>query len=241
MEKIIKGKSKNTIKNYKSTLRKFIRITGKKIEKASIEDVNKFLEKLKEEMEPSSVARHAYAIKYFLKMMGKYDVASKIEVDHIQKLPPTLTEKEIEKLIKAIESIDEYIVFTLGYFLGLKASEVAGIKIEDIDFTERKIKIRERVLHIPSHVIEPLKRWIQSNNLTTYLFEENGRKVSPERISSIFRKLAERAGINAAFHSLRNTRIYEMIDEKNAEEIMKFAGFKSIVSVARFYVLKEKR
>jgi len=128
MEIIIKGKSKNTVKNYKSTLRKFVRITGKNIEEASIEDVNKFIETLEKEMEPSSVARHAYAIKCFLKMVGKYNIAGKIEINYMPKPPPILTEKEIEKLIKAIEGIDEYIVFALGYFLGLKASEVAGLK-----------------------------------------------------------------------------------------------------------------
>ena len=120
MEKIIGGKSKNTVKNYRSTLRKFVRITGKKIEEASIEDVQKFLEKLKKEMEPSSVTRHAYALKYFLRMVGKYDVASKIEIDYVQKLPPILSKEEIGRLMGAIGSIKEYIVFTLGYFLGMK-------------------------------------------------------------------------------------------------------------------------
>jgi len=87
-----------------------------------------------------------------------------------------------------------------------------------------------------------LKRWTQDNDSTIYLFEENGRKVSPDYISAIFRKLANKAGVNATFHSLRNTRIYEMIaNGKSAEEIMKFAGFKSIASLARFCVLKEGR
>lgn len=241
MEKIIKGKSKNTVKNYRSTLRKFVRITGKKIEEASIEDVKKFLETLKERMELSSVARHAYAIKYFLKMAGKYDVAGKIEINYMPKLPPILNEKEIERLTKAIERVDEHIIFALGYFLGMKASEIADVKIEDIDFSGCKIKIRERIFQIPSHIIELLKRWIRDNNSIIYLFEENGRKVLPEYISLIFRKLAERAGIDVTFHSLRNTRIYEMTKEgRSVKEIMEFAGFRSIASLARFYVLKEK-
>ncbi len=242
MEKIIGGKSKNTVKNYRSTLRKFVRTTGEKIEKASIEDVNKFLEKLKEEMEPSSVARHAYALKYFLRMTGKYDVANKIEIDYVQKLPRILSTGELEKLIKAIETLEEYIVFSLGYFLAMKASEIADIKIRDIDFDRHKIKVGKRILPIPLYIIESLKMWAKENSSIIYLFEGNRREVSPDYISAIFRKLAGKAGVNASFHSLRNTRIYELIEEgRSAKEIMEFAGFKSIASLARFYVLKEKR
>lgn len=241
MEIIIKGKSKNTVKNYKSTLRKFIRITGKKIEEASINDIKKFLEKLKKEMEPSSVARHAYALKYFLQMAGKYDIASKIEINYVPKLPRVLNTKELERLIKAIESLEEYIVFGLGYFLAMKPSEIADIKIRDIDFIGDKLRTKNRTLHIPSFILNSLKIWIEVKNPIIYLFEENGEKVLPEYISAIFRKLAEKANVNATFHSLRNTRIYEMIEDgKNAEEILKVAGFKSIASLARLYVLKEK-
>lgn len=139
-------------------------------------------------------------------------------------------------------ALEEHIVFGLGYFLGMKASEIADLKIQDIDFIGVKIKVRNRILKIPTFLLDAIKNLISDKQLFIYLFEENGRKVSPDYISAIFRKLAEKTGVNATFYSLRNTRIYEMIEEgRNAEEIMKFAGFKSVASLTRFYILKENK
>ncbi len=239
---IIKGKSKNTVKNYKSTYRKFVRVTGKKIEEASIEDIKKFLEALKKDMEPSSVARHAYAIRYFLKMVEKYDIADKIEIDYEQKLPRILSREELERLIEAIESLEEYLVFSLGYLLAMKPSEIANMKISDIDFTGRKIKAGNRTLHITPLLLEILEIWIEKEDPIVYLFENDGKKVLPEHVSAIFRGLANRAGVDATFYSLRNTRIYEMIQNgKNTEEIIEFARFKNIISLARFYVIVKNK
>ena len=148
-KKLLKDKSKNTVKNYISTWKKFQKFTGKNIENTDLEDVNNFLKYLRQNLKDSSVARHAYALKYLLRVIGKYKIANRIEVNYKQNLPHILDRKEITKIFDSIGSKEEYILFHLAYSLALKTSEIANINVKDIDFRNNKLRIKgknERIL-----------------------------------------------------------------------------------------------
>ena len=80
-----------------------------------------------------------------------------------QKLPNVITEKEFIQLMKACKNKKHKLAFSLGFFCGLRISEVLKLTPDDIDYNREMIFIRQgkgkkdRYVPIP----KPLRRGLK--------------------------------------------------------------------------------
>lgn len=129
-----------------------------------------------------------------------------------------LNEDQIKLLIKHAEKLRDKVIIKLFAYCGLRRFELAKIKIEEIDFETRKIRILgkkniDRLATIFSDQLnEDIKLYVQyvlNNQKTGYLFpavsslNENGH-ITPTQINRIVAKAGQRAQINNPIPELKN-------------------------------------
>lgn len=60
-----------------------------------------------------------------------------------RKIPETLTEEEFLQVIKATKKLHHKVAFSLGFYQGMRISEIVKLKVEDIDKGQKIIRIKQ--------------------------------------------------------------------------------------------------
>ncbi len=175
------GLSKNTLLAYKNDLLKFfgfMKTWGLDHPKdVNAEHLNIFMSSEKERgMSVNSICRGLVAIKQFYKFLileGKQnrDLTSVIDSPRLWKrLPGVLHWKEVEKLLAITPSpsplsLRNKALLEVLYATGARASEVATLKLKDVDLDYGYIRCKgkgnkERIVPLGSHAIECLKKYL---------------------------------------------------------------------------------
>ena len=222
--------SPNTVEAYMhdlNTLLGYLETSSIDYKEATLEDFKSFVEALsKIGISARSRARIISGIKAFYKYcvidrILKTDPTELLELPKIpQYLPSILSIQEIEKMIDAIDltEVDKYSKLNLGdrnramleilYGSGVRVSELVGMRISDINLTERFVKImgkgsKERLVPLSEAAIGAIKNWMIARNVIDikhkqedFLFlNRRGSHMSREMVFIIIKKLAEKAGI----------------------------------------------
>lgn len=216
-EKFIKESnySQNTIKTYITIITNFNNYLETQ---KYIYNKNEFIAIFKEYIEnlnlsPSYEYLIIVVIKKFLKS-NNIDFLDSITPKKVKQTPIFLTPQEIKKLLNItwdenteseyhiITKIRDKLIITLLYSPGLKVSELINLTIDNINFKEQIITIKNK----------NTKRSVLIDNDTQYLIKEylnrkeeqnsylitnkKGNQLTPRYIQLMIKKYAEKAGIN---------------------------------------------
>lgn len=106
---------------------------------------------------------------------------------------------------------------------GLRLSEVAGLKIDDVEFGERKGKLKVlgkgrkyREIPLNSDMRKILSQYLEKRKHIDcdFLFTTStGKPLQPNSIYRLVKRYAERAGIELHPHMLRHTFAQTLIDK----------------------------
>jgi integrase/recombinase XerD len=130
-------------------------------------------------------------------------------------LPVVLTQQEINELIKATEQVSDRFwairaraIIEVAYGAGLRISELLNLKVSDINFNERFVRVmgkrtKERIVPLGKPAINALKEYLiitrphySRNRVTPYLFiNQRGRKLSRMGAWKIIRNCVNITGI----------------------------------------------
>ena len=229
-----KSLSENTIKNYfrdlidyfnylnQNNLSAFKSIKPEHIRKMLSFLIDKGFSKL-------SISRKISAIKSYITFLEKFNYSSDnySELITIPKktriLPKVMTEKEINQLIKHVEintkkNLRDDALIELLYSTGLRVSEVANLKIGDINFEKSEIKIlgkgnKQRVVIFNNRSKEKIIKYLKNDKRlislnTGALFQNKFKQsLSPRSIQRLLKKYLNFSGINSKYstHTLRHT------------------------------------
>ena len=155
--KNIRRYSEHTIRNYRIDLFQFIRYLYKSnsnllILEVETDSIKEFLFSLHaKKFSDKSIARKVATLKSIFNYMSKNNIVDKNILQGIKtpkvskKLPHLLSENEVQRLL-SIELSDDRIIMEicileLFYATGMRISELARIKTQDINFEEKTIKI----------------------------------------------------------------------------------------------------
>ena len=141
--------------------------------------------------------------------------------------------------------VDKYSKLNLGnrnkamleilYGSGVRVSELVGMRISDINLTERFVKImgkgsKERLVPLSEAAIGAITNWMIARNVIDikhrqedFLFlNRRGSRMSREMVFMIIKKLAEKAGIvkNISPHTFRHSFATHML-ENGANPLMR--------------------
>lgn len=105
-------------------------------------------------------------------------------------------------------------MISLGYACGLRVSEVANIKVADLDIDELVVHIKgakgkkDRISVLPEKLQDALRNIIAGKNGDEFVFVSNrGGKLTTASLQKTFRQSLAKAKVNkpATFHSLRHS------------------------------------
>jgi len=229
--------AENTIFAYDADIKEFFDFINieriKKLDEISEEDILNFVIELNQKQNSNrSIARKISSLRTYFKFLLKIEQVSVNPLSNFEgpnyekKLPDFLTLEEIELLTKINDKSDprevrDCCIIELLYSCGLRASELCNLKIGDISFEGKIIRVlgkgnKYRIVPIGNIAFKMLeyyfkfcRRALSSKSLTTdYVFiSKMGKRLSRISIWEIVKKRALKNNIkkNIYPHTLRHS------------------------------------
>lgn len=214
--KFEKRLSENTVVSYETDLDQFFSFykehsTSQEIEKVDKRTIRSWIVKLSlSNLSAKSINRKIASLKSFFKFLVKRDLIKKNPSSHInslktdQKIPSFIKERDINFLFKNIDTKEDFtgqrdlLILELLYGTGIRISELINIKISDINFTKKEIKVigkrnKERIIPLHNNAIYQTKKYLKLAEKEGYknqylLFTKKGEKIYPMLINRIVKK-----------------------------------------------------
>ena len=254
----------HTIRAYKNDLNQYLEFLSKKklsLLNSKTKDIQSYLSKLgKKHISSTSMARKLASIKSLYKYLANNKIISvnisrPIKSPKIPKrLPNFLTVKEIKNLLDypygdSIKDLRDRLVLELFYATGIRISELVKIKIRDIDFENKLIKIKgkgnkERFVIFGDGMMMILNEYVDKKSAkalsgTEFLFPGRFNKnnlstsISTRTIFSIAKKYIRNISNNEKLspHSIRHSFATHLLDNgANVMSVKELLGHSSLSS-----------
>ncbi len=220
------GYSIKTEKTYTHYLKDLAKITGKKLTQITKKDII-FYENYMRNKTPPITTRSLKSIRtafksFFETYLNKYDVLPKDRIRMKKGFSPNtkaLTGKQLLNIFKHTPNIQVKAIFGLGYYAGLRVSEVCNLKEKDLDFLEKKIIItqgkgnKDAEIRMFKPLEEILKKYLKSSYFLgkKALFEFHSKKglipFYEKKIERIVLEVFTNAGVmnKTGFHTFRHS------------------------------------
>lgn len=217
-----------TIKNYQLDLTDFFKYVDKSnIDFLSIENIHvrgylKYLDTCN--LKNSTISRRISALRTFYNyLLEKGFVKSNIFLNVKnpkleKKLPNYLNYTEIEELLASIdtrtdEGLERRLLIEMFYSTGCRVGEMVNVKISDIDFYNKTIKVmgkgsKERIVYYGDYASKYLEDYLKNKDKKGYLFtNKRGEKLTIEEVEYIVRDIMKHISIKTHVtpHTLRHT------------------------------------
>lgn len=140
-------------------------------------------------------------------------------------LPKVLGEDELEKLFRALENIKHKAMLFAAYSAGLRVSEIAALKLKDIDSGRMQILVeqakgkKDRYVTLSPVLLDILRAYIKKYKPRprVYLFEseQTGSAYPSRTIQRIFQLAKAKSGISKSvgIHSLRHSFATHLLEK----------------------------
>jgi len=178
-----------------------------------------------------------------------------------KKEQPTITKEQLEMIIEEMikpPSINAphkkdsqfyrysyAVALYIGYYMGLRVSEVFGLSRDDIDFDKNLIYVHQRIeyhqkrvkdiyltdqlktssstayLPMPKALREVLLKWLNYHDFQAVICNSKGEYMSPQNLYPVLRKITKQLNIDFRFHTLRHTYTTNLINKKINPSIVK--------------------
>ncbi len=162
-------------------------------------------------LKQKTIAKKLSAIRSFTEYLNTQGEHITLKADESIKVPKTLP-KPIphEHIMEALEKAEpkERLIVTMLYTLGLRISELAGLKMSDIG--QEWIRVvgkgnKQRDLPLLGTTAKLLNKYVEENHPKQYLFEENSRKLSENSLRYTITKVFKRVALKVTPHQLRHS------------------------------------
>ncbi len=217
----IKNYSQKTVLTYQISLDKIFEISEVFEENGIwILDINKFRLASAKNLKTKTISKDLSALKSFAKYLRE---TKKLKIKVIGANTPR-TPKTLPKPIN-FESISDVLcvcneeqkmIIELIYALGLRVSEIAKMRLEDISNGWVNIfgkGSKQRQIPLLPNIEEKLKQYIKIRNPKIYIFEKNGEPFSVSQFQYRVKKSFAQLGIDASPHKLRHSFATHLLNE----------------------------
>ena len=215
---------------------------------------------LKYGLDTTSVARKLSSLKSFFKGLKRIGLVSDNPADVIKtpkkkkRLPAFLTYEQVEDCMK-IEDPRDSAIMELLYSCGLRASELTGLNVDDVDIHQEEVRVmgkggKERILPLGRRAREAITRYLRSRKSTDtggerpLFLNYRGGRLTTRSLQRIVRKhmlsVARAAGTNPHIfrHSFATHLLERGADLRSVQELL---GHASLSTVQIYTHLTTKR
>ncbi len=220
--------SELTIKSYQLDLTDFFGyIESKKINYLTITnyDVRGYLKYLDScNLKNSTISRRISTLRTFYNYLVDENIVENNVFHNVKnpklekKLPNYLNYNEMEELLESIdisttEGLEKRLLIEMFYSTGCRVSEMINVKISDIDFTNKTIRImgkgsKERIVYFGDYASKYLDNYISKVKCDKYLFtNKKGEKLTINEVEQIVKDIMKHISIKTHVtpHTLRHT------------------------------------
>lgn len=243
--------SELTIKSYQLDLTDFFRyIESKKINYLTITnyDVRGYLKYLDScNLKNSTISRRISTLRTFYNYLVDENIVENNVFHNVKnpklekKLPNYLNYNEMEELLESIdisttEGLEKRLLIEMFYSTGCRVSEMINVKISDIDFTNKTIRImgkgsKERIVYFGDYASKYLDNYISKVKCDKYLFtNKKGEKLTINEVEQIVKDIMKHISIKTHVtpHTLRHTFATHLLnngaDIKTVQELLGHAN-----------------
>lgn len=217
-----------TIKNYQLDLTDFFKYVNKSnidflnIKNTHVRGYLKYLDTCN--LKNTTISRRISALRTFYNyLLEKGFVKSNIFLNVKnpkleKKLPNYLNYTEIEELLASIDTsnsggLERRLLVEMFYSTGCRVGEMVNVKISDIDFYNKTIKVmgkgsKERIVYYGDYASKYLEDYLKNKDKKGYLFtNKRGEKLTIEEVEYIVRDIMKHISIKTHVtpHTLRHT------------------------------------
>jgi integrase/recombinase XerD len=217
----------------------------------SVRDFGHYLVHLRDEnLSPPSVARHLVALKMFYRFLRLEEHTTESTVELLsspalwERIPQVLSPESVEKLLAAPQAMERFYlrdraILELMYATGSRASEVVGLKLDDVYLDSSFIKCfgkgnKQRVVPLGKPAVKALQEYLNEQrpklaraNDTPWVFiSRGGKALTREMLWILVKKYVRRAGLNMRVspHTLRHSFATHMLsggaDLRTVQELL---------------------
>jgi integrase/recombinase XerD len=214
----VRNMSPATQRSYVSAVSKFSRYFGKSPERLSLEDVRAFqVHLVSTGISWTSLNQIVCALRFFYGVtLGEADVPERIPyAREPRKLPVVLSADEVVLFLESVSSLKSRAALTTAYAAGLRASEVAGLRVADIDSARGVILVRhgkgakDRNVMLSAQLLGILRAYWRLARPTIYLFPGRDKEhpIDPTVLHAACRSAVKAAGLTkrVTLHTLRHS------------------------------------
>jgi site-specific recombinase XerD len=163
-------------------------------------------------------------------------------------LPNIMSQQEVAQLFAAPLSLKEYCVIGLLYGSGLRISEVAALRIQDIDSAAKRIKVvqgkgaKDRFTLLAGNLLDKLRQYyVAAKRPKEYLFTspQTGRAFHPRSMQLVVSGAMQKAGFTPkgyTAHTLRHSFATHMLDNGSNIHVIKTLLGHSQLSTTMVYL-----
>ena len=217
-----------TIKNYQLDLTDFFKYVNKSnidffnIKNTHVRGYLKYLDTCN--LKNTTISRRISALRTFYnylleKGLVKSNIFLNVKNPKLEKkLPNYLNYTEIEELLASIdtktdEGLERRLLIEMFYSTGCRVGEMVNVKISDIDFSSKTIKVmgkgsKERIVYYGDYASKYLEDYLKNKDKKGYLFtNKRGEKLTIEEVEYIVRDIMKHISIKTHVtpHTLRHT------------------------------------
>jgi len=197
----------------------------------------------------------AQSISFFFRHVLKlpYVVPSIIYPRTASKLPPVMSPQEIKTLIDSIKNIKHRTVVMLLYSTGMRLSEIAALKITDIDSKNMLIKVvqgkgaKDRFTILSQQVLQELRAYYIIYKPKEFLFNgyRPGKPLSARMIEHLVQKSLLQVGLkskNYTVHTIRHSFATHLVDNgTDLHTVKELLGHSALETTMRYMHLSTTR
>lgn len=208
----VRGYSETSIITYEIALRQMMKVSHFYEEDGlTILDITPFRFEIVKNHK-KTIVKKLSAIRSFMKYLDdQRQVPVKLRGDESIKVPQSLPKPIEERYISEVldkANLEEKVLISMLYGLGLRISELSLLKLEDIKGQWVQIhgkgnKVRE--LPLLPRLQKLIKVYVREKNPKTYLFEKGNAPMNAAQLRYILIKLFKEAGLKVTPHQLRHS------------------------------------
>ena len=235
--------SANTIRNYTKEFNLFLRITNYQNPDLLTEaQIVRHLARLTEKgLSPSKLNMLINALKYYFRTVLKRD-GFELRLPRPRKeyrLPSVLSMEECIRIFSHVDNPKHKLLLLLGYGAGMRRSEIASLKWQDILFDEHKIHIKQtkgnkdRVVMLPFSIVAYLRnyRTLYPSDDWVFTGQYKGEALSGSTVQAVMKQAVTKAGLEkkATVHTLRHSFATHLLESgTDIRYIQQLLGHSSI-------------
>ena len=250
--------SEATTRRYLRFVERFAQHFGKSPDKLGpdhLRSYQAYLLKVRK-LDPGTVENHVAALRFFfIRTLNRHEFRQFLPYPKVQrKLPNILSREEVARLIDASSGLFERTLLMVLYGTGMRRSEVARLKIADIDSQRMIIHVvngkgrKDRDLPLSPALLETLRahwRWLKPG---TYLFpsrrhREHEQPITDKVVWLACSEAAKRAAIckPASPHLIRHSWATHLLEAgTDLRTIQLLLGHEDLEVTARYLHLSEQ-